>query len=218
MGSTIRHATPVVVRVNAAKDKRFYNELQRMMSAHGSLSPGGGTILSSEVYTLVQIPEVPAREAVRLWESFDGMFRAHLEGQRCSSTESRHPEKAAFFHATPTARGTMLELPPDEQAHLFAHLLLPYAGLLATNRKYLEDRRLQWGGRQRVPAIIFNSDFVDELFEDLVNYCWSWLGAALSSGRYPSPEDVRIALRLRWSVLPAGESRSFDWQFNRKSI
>jgi|GEM_PF-5040823 len=177
-----------------------YSHLADLLKQAPSLRPGGGHIEVGGEVTLIIFDHLPVRYAVKVWDSAY-FLTPYFRDQRCSSTKSRAVELASFFEVGESWRTRRIVLPPREQAHLFAHLILPFVARIARGVEYLEDRPLEWGEKRHAPAIVLNAGFQAELMVDLVNYFWHWLGQLIQHGKFPSPEQALEDLRLRWKTL-----------------
>jgi len=178
---------------------RGYIALAGKLRQKRSLVPDQGRIEVGGEVTLILFDRLPERDASKLWQQRE-KIQQFLRGQRCSSTRSGKAEVAAFFLLKEGAGEVRIVLTPKEQAHIFAHLLLPFAAQIAKDVCYLEDRALVWGG-QHAPAVVFNAGFQPELMADLVGYFWHWLGQLIHHGRFPSPARARADLAKRWATL-----------------
>lgn len=212
----MRQTGLAVYELDAASSRyqAIRNQLDRLKSVYGR-----GPMRLAPVCTVVVLPPIDTREATILWQSKQ-LFTPHFRGQRCTETAAGVDSRVFFSAAAVLVDGQSIRLDrcaelnpdwpmvllPQDQAHLFAHLIL---GLIKRRnlRRYnlsVEDRPfVQTDGR---PALFFNNAFRKPEFEQMVRAVWSWLGLAIKRGYYPDPEEaMRLLDQIEAAHRPPGQ-------------
>ncbi len=189
--------------VDRTRDLDSYAALAERFGQIASVHGGGQIVLAPKLMG-ISFPPIEELSADNLYQQMVSSSD-HFEGQVCARTSGRSVDCRLFFGVQLDSGGKgRVILTPENQVHLFSHLLIGWLvklNLACQPNIPIEERRGYTADRH---YLIFNTAFRMPEFKNVAEIVWGWLGEALLNGaKYPTLRDAKIKFQyLEFVIRP----------------